>query len=90
MAGTKDFIIDLTSKLEKQSIEYLLVTISKNKKERNVDIFFDLKNDNSAISMVEVLDEIQGNLIEQIEENQEKQENDPNSKKLDELMEDLE
>ena len=70
MAGTKDFIIDLTTKLEKQGYSYLLVTLTKNKKkENNVDIFFDLKNTDAAMVMAEALDEIQNNLIEKIEEN---------------------
>ena len=79
-----DFIIDLTTKLEKQNYDYLLITINKGKKESKVDVFFQLKNDETAMSMVEILGEIQENLVEQIEIN-----TDPKNKKID-CLEDLE
>lgn len=73
-----DFIIDLTNKLEKQGTDYLLITINKAKKGSKVDVFFQLKDDSAAMSMVEVLGQVQENLVEQIEIN-----TDPKNKKID-------
>ena len=42
-----DDVYDMTQKLEDNNIEYLLITITKGKKNGKADVFFSLKNDDS-------------------------------------------
>lgn len=82
---SSDFILDLTSKLEKQGYNYLLLTLFRNKKENSVDTYFNFDSEDSAMIFVEILEEIQNNICEQVFSDQEKKK----GKKPDKNFEDL-
>ncbi len=71
--ATLDFVFDLTEKLEKQQIEYFLVTLQRDKKESKVDSFSSFKNKKGAKIMCYVLSEVLQQMSQQLQSPPEKE-----------------
>lgn len=59
-----DFAYDLLDKIQEENTDYLLVTLRKGRQQYKVDVFYVLKDEESAITMLAVLDEVQKSIEE--------------------------
>ncbi len=73
-----DFVYDLTEKFQEQEIDYFVVTIRSGDKKNSADIFYHLKDEDSANTLILLLEKlIEDNETFKISENRDA----PNKKK---------
>ena len=59
--GSLDFVYDLVEKMQKQDIDYFLITLRKGKETEMADLFYRFSADESINTFIELLEELKNN-----------------------------